>query len=149
MALRAPQSSDLILDEDAALRKIVEGVEAETGEEFFRSLVRCVSEALEVSYAFVSELDAERRVFRTLAVWGNGRLLDNFEVPVAGTPCEAVLGGRTAHHPEHVQQLFPDDRGLATWRAESYCGAPLIDSLGVVLGHLAIFDVKPMRDPRG
>jgi formate hydrogenlyase transcriptional activator len=137
------------LDEEAALRKIVEGVEAETGEGFFRSLVRCVTEALAVSYAFVSSLDAERGVFRTLAVWGHGQLLDNFELPLAGTPCEGVLGGEMAHYAQGVQDLFPDDKGLATWEAESYCGVPLIDSGGKVLGHLAIFDTKPMRDPRG
>ena len=144
-----PGGVDATLDEEAALRKIVEGVEAETGGRFFRSLVRCVTEALGVSYAFVSELDAERRVFRTLAVWGHGQLLDNFELPLAGTPCEGVLCGQMAHYPEHVQERFPDDKGLATWQVESYCGVPLIDSAGTVLGHLAIFDTKPMRDPRG
>ncbi len=144
-----PTGVDATLDEDAALRKIVEGVEAEIGEGFFRSLVRCVTEALGVSYAFVSELDAERRVFRTLAVWGHGQLLDNFELPLAGTPCEGVLAGQMAHYPEHVQERFPEDKGLATWQAESYCGVPLIDSAGIVLGHLAIFDTKSMRDPRG
>jgi formate hydrogenlyase transcriptional activator len=144
-----PSANDASLDEEAALRKIVEGVESETGEGFFRSLVRCVTEALGVSYSFVSELDAERRVFRTLAVWGHGQRLDNFELPIAGTPCEGVLRGEMAHHPEHVQALFPEDKGLATWEAESYCGVPLIDSAGIVLGHLAIFDTKPMHDPRG
>ena len=138
-----------LLDEDAALRKIVEGVEAATGSEFFRSLVRCVSETLGVAYAFVSELDRDRRCFRTLAVWGRGRVLDNFELPVAGTPCEGVLEGRMAHYADSIQQRFPKDTGLAVWQAESYCGVPLIDSSGTVLGHLAIFDVKRMDDPRG
>jgi PAS domain S-box-containing protein len=137
------------LDEQVALRKIVEGVESETGEGFLRSLVRCVTEALGVAYAFVSELDAERQVFRTVAVWGHGRLLANFELPLAGTPCEGVLRGQMAHYADHVQQRFPADRGLATWEAESYCGVPLVDRNGVVLGHLAIFDTRPMRDARG
>jgi PAS domain S-box-containing protein len=144
-----PTGADATLEEQTALRKIVEGVEAETGEGFFRSLVRCVTEALGVAYAFVSELDAERRVFRTLAVWGHDQLLDNFELPLAGTPCEGVLRGQMAHYPERVQELFPADKGLATWQAESYCGVPLIDPAGRVLGHLAIFDTQPMRDPRG
>ncbi len=151
MARRAADASGIeaTLDEDAALRKIVEGVEAQTGEGFFRSLVRCVTEALGVAYAFVSELDAEREVFRTLAVWGHGHLLDNFELPIADTPCEGVLHGEMAHYADHVQQRFPQDVGLKTWEAESYCGVPLVDSQGAVLGHLAIFDTKPMRNPRG
>jgi formate hydrogenlyase transcriptional activator len=140
------------LDEEASLRalaKIVEGVEATTGADFFRSLVRCVTEALGVAYAFVSELDAERSVFRTIAVWGHGGPLENFELPVAGTPCERVLGGEIAHYAEGVQRRFPDDVGLVTWRAEAYCGVPLVDAAGGVLGHLAIFDTRPMPDPRG
>src|SRR5262245_7429008 len=138
------------LREDDALREIVQGVEAETGERFFASLVRHLACALGVQYAFVSELLPDRRHFRTRAVWGRGTLLDNFEIPVAGTPCEAVLGGEISHHPEQLCELFPADTGLRTWGVESYCGVPLLDALGVAVGHLAIFDDKPMHDgPRG
>ena len=64
--------------EDAALRAIVEGVEAEIGEQFFASLVRHLAAALDVQYAFVSELTPDRQAFRTLALWGRGRLMGNF-----------------------------------------------------------------------
>jgi formate hydrogenlyase transcriptional activator len=138
------------LAEDAALRAIVEGVEAQTGDEFFRSLVRHLAAALAVEYAFVSELARDRRSFQTLAVWGRGAFLDNIEIPVNGTPCEAVLNGHMSHHPERLQQLFPEDKGLVDWCAESYCGVPLLNPSGIVVGHLAIIDDKPMYDgPRG
>ncbi len=136
--------------EDAALRAIVEGVEAETGDEFFPSLVQNLAAALRVQYAFVSEFSEDRLRFRTRAVWGHGNFLPPFEIPVAGTPCEAVLNGQMAHHPERLQVLFPEDKGLVTWGAESYCGVPLLDSSGTCVGHLAIMDDKPMLDgPRG
>jgi PAS domain S-box-containing protein len=138
------------LPEDAALRAIVEGVEAETGDEFFASLVRYLTSALNVQYAFVSELTPDRQSFRTLALWGRGALRDNLTVPLAGTPCETVLNGQAAHHSENVQALFPKDTGLVDWGAVSYCGVPLLDRSGVVTGHLAIVDDKPMWDgPRG
>src|SRR4030095_12226587 len=101
--------------DDAALRAIVQGVEAETGERFFASLVQHLASALGVQYAFVSELLADRPHFRTRAVWGRGRLLDNFEIPVAGTPCEAVLGGQVSHHSQHLCELFPADARLREW----------------------------------
>ena len=101
--------------EDAALRAIVEGVEAATGERFFALLVRHLVSALGVQYAFVSELSHDRQRFRTLALWGRGNMLDNLEFPVAGTPCEAVLNGEMSHHPERLQELFPADRGLVDW----------------------------------
>ena len=84
--------------------------------------------------------------FRTLAVWGRGALLPNFEIPLRGTPCEAVLNGQMSHHPRHLQSLFPSDGGLVGWGAESYCGVPLLDSSGKVVGHLAVLDDKPMPD---
>ncbi len=138
------------LPEDAALRAIVEGVESETGEAFFASLVRHLTSALDVQYAFVSEITPDRQAFRTLALWGRGALRDNLTVPLAGTPCEEVLNGEAAHHPENLQTLFPRDRGLVDWGAVSYCGVPLFDRAGIVTGHLAIIDDKPMWDgPRG
>jgi PAS domain S-box-containing protein len=129
---------------DAALRAVVEGVEADTGERFFYSLVRHLALALQCQYAFVSELNIERQVFRTLAVWGRGDFLPNFELPLAGTPCEAVLGGHPAHYPERLQQLFAEDTGLAVWKVDSYTGVPLLDGDGNCVGHLAIFDDRPM-----
>jgi len=134
------------LPEDAALRAIVEGVESETGDEFFASLVRHLTSALDVQYAFVSEITPDRQAFRTLALWGRGALRDNLTVPLAGTPCEAVLNGAAAHHPENLQALFPRDAGLVDWRAVSYCGVPLFDLAGTVTGHLAIIDDKPLSD---
>ena len=134
------------LPEDAALRAIVEGVESETGDEFFASLVRHLTSALDVQYAFVSEITPDRQAFRTLALWGRGALRDNLTVPLAGTPCEAVLNGAAAHHPENLQALFPRDAGLVDWRAVSYCGVPLFDRAGTVTGHLAIIDDKPLWD---
>jgi len=91
-------------------------------------------------------MSEDRTRFRTLAVWGRGSLLPNFEIPLRGTPCEAVLNGQVSHHPRHLRLLFPNDAGLIDWGAESYCGVPLLDSSGDVVGHLAIMDDKPMPD---
>jgi formate hydrogenlyase transcriptional activator len=136
--------------EDTALRAIVEGVEAETGEEFFPSLVQNLAAALRVQYAFVSEFSEDRLRFRARALWGRGNFLPPFEIPIAGTPCEAVLAGQASHHPARLQALFPADKGLVRWGAESYCGVPLLDASGTCVGHLAIMDDKPMPDgPRG
>ena len=75
---------------------------------------------------------------------------DNFEIPLDGTPCEAVLNGKFSHHPEQICQLFPTDTRPQAVGVESYCGVPLLDSSGMVVGHLAILSERPMWDgPRG
>ena len=146
----AKQSTINIPSDDAALREIVEGVESETGDRFFYSLVKHLASALECQYAFVSELLGDRLRFRTRAVWGRGSFMENFEMALDGTPCEAVLNGKFAHHPEQICQLFPTDAVLKQWGVESYCGVPLLDSSNTVVGHLAILSERPMWDgPRG
>jgi PAS domain S-box-containing protein len=146
----AKQSTTPPRSDDTALREIVEGVESETGDRFFYSLVKHLASALECQYAFVSELLEGRSRFRTRAAWGRGSFMENFETPLDGTPCEAVLNGKSSHHPDRICQLFPRDAGLRQWGVESYCGVPLLDSAGAVVGHLAILSERPMLDgPRG
>lgn len=131
---------------DDLLRLIAEGTAGVTGEAFFRSLVRHLAAALAMDYAFVAEFAAVKTRVRTLAFWNGDGFLDNFEYDLAGTPCEAVLGGETRCYPKDLRMLFPEDDGLAAIGAESYLAVPLIDSGGVVMGHLAAFDTKPMRN---
>ncbi len=134
------------LKSDAAVRAVVQGVIAQTGERFFPSLVQHLAAALDVPYTFVTEFAEDRTRFRSLALWARGALAPNFEVPLAGTPCEIVLNGRMSHHPRNLQRLFPEDKALVDWRAESYCGVPMVDSSGAVIGHFAVVDDKPMPD---
>src|SRR5262249_21847015 len=68
---------------------------------------------------------------------------------LAGTPCEDVVHGKLCHHPVGVRQSFPNDRALVDWGIESYLGVPLCDPEGKVLGHVAVFDERPMpEEPR-
>jgi PAS domain S-box-containing protein len=135
--------------EIAALRAIVEGTARGTGEEFFHSLVGHLASAIGVSYAFVAEFAGATTRVRTLAYWGKGALLENIEYDLAGTPCEDVVRGGLCHHPAGVRRKFPGDQLLVDLGTESYLGVPLMDGGGNVLGHLAVFDERPMPpEPR-
>ena len=136
--------------DDAALRAIAEGVEAETGDRFFSSLARSLALALDVRYAFVTRLSDDGSHFKTLALWERDHFRENVELPLTGTPCESVLHGQSAHFPAQLCSRFPYDHLLAEWEAQSYCGVPVFDERGRVFGHVAIIDDKPMPDgPRG
>jgi PAS domain S-box-containing protein len=135
-------------DELAALRAIVEGTARHTGQEFFQSLVRHLAPAVETRYAFVAEFLGGTRV-RTLAFWFRDRITENVEWDVIGTPCEDVVRGNQCHYPTGVSQRFPEDKPLVDWGVESYLGVPLCDAQGRHLGHLAVFDERPMpAEPR-
>jgi PAS domain S-box-containing protein len=141
--------SDSLADktEIEALRAIVEVTASATGEEFFRSLVKNLAKALGVENAFVAEFAGRPSRVRTLAYWLDGRHGENLEWDLSGTPCEDVVQGKLCHHPEKVAATFPEDAGLAG--IESYLGVPLKDAGGTILGHLAVYDPKPMpAEPR-
>jgi GAF domain-containing protein len=138
-------------DELTALRSIVEGTAQSTGEEFFQTLVRHLAEAVDVHYAFVAEFASPETTTksRTIAFWARDQIAENFEWTLAGTPCEEVVDGKLCHHPSGVREGFPNDLLLVERGIESYLGMPLRDSDGKVLGHLAIFDERPMpKEPR-
>jgi PAS domain S-box-containing protein len=132
----------------AALRALVEGTARHTGQEFFQSLVRNLAAAVKTRYAFVAEFVADRRV-RSLAYWCRDRIVDNEEWDLPGTPCEEVVKGNLCHHPTGVKDLFAEDKPLVDWGIESYLGVPLLDTNGKHLGHLAVFDERPMPDEPG
>lgn len=142
-----PDSAFPDRDEVDALRAIVEGTARHTGEEFFRSLVRNLSLATRVPNAFVAEFAGSNTRVRTLAVWAAGDFAPNDEWDLRGTPCEDVLAGNFCHHPTGVRDKFPNDPSSAT--VESYLGVPLRDATGEILGHLCVYDTRPMPpEPR-
>ena len=138
--------SDPRAEADTLLQLTANAVDEARGAEFLRTLVRHLAEALGVPYAFVSELTKGGTHFRTRGLWARGAFADDIEVPVAGTPCEAVLGGGCSHHAEDLQARFPEDVGLAEWGVESYLGAPIAAPDGRILGHFAVFHDRPLPE---
>src|SRR5262250_3358276 len=68
----------VVPDDLHALRAVVEGTAAGIGQEFFRSLVRHLAEAIDVHYAAVCEFLAPPRG-RALAVWDRDRIVEDLE----------------------------------------------------------------------
>jgi serine phosphatase RsbU (regulator of sigma subunit) len=134
--------------EDVALRKILEGTASHTGKEFFRALVKNLSEALGTKGAWVTEYLPQKEKLRALAFWMEGDFIDGYEFEIPGTPCEKVMVKKQLFHvPDNIIKLFPDDPSLKTMGAASYLGTPLLDVDGsTILGHLAVLHSQPMPE---
>jgi PAS domain S-box-containing protein len=129
---------------EQAFRLLVVGTAATTGSDFFQSLVQHMAQALRARYAFVSTCDEQKHA-RTLAFWKGDGFGEDFDFEIADTPCEKVLHGEVCRYRQGLQGLFPGDKLLADWQAESYLGVPMLDRSNRVIGHLAILDDKPME----
>ncbi len=132
-------------DRERILRAITEATLPTVGGEFFQSLVKHVATALCVDYAYISELKPDGSKFQSKAAWGKDGFLPPFDVPAQG-PCEAVLTKHCVHHSDRLTSLYPHVQLIQDLGVVSYCGVPVVDSSGLVLGHLAVMDSKPLHD---
>ncbi|MGD9852876.1 MAG: sigma 54-interacting transcriptional regulator [Nitrospirales bacterium] len=144
-AVSAPNSSfsPVPVLQDEVLQRVVKGVETQTGERFFDTLVEELAKALGVKYAYLSEFNRAEGCFYSKAGWSPNGLVPRFPVPVGG-PCDVVLTHQVVHHADGLADRYPGIQVIKDWGANSYCGLPLIDSSGKVAGHLAVLDDNPM-----
>jgi PAS domain S-box-containing protein len=150
---KAPQIDGVIFDisdrkrREKILKDIASGVSVKVGENFFYSLVEFLSKTLEVNLAFISKLiGSEKEKVETLAVYGNGEKLDNFEYLLANAPCGNVINRGLCIYTESVRQLFPSISLLEVMEAESYAGMPVLDAAGNVLGLVAVVGSEAFVD---
>lgn len=122
------------------LHTLSENIAGITGEDFFRSLIDQLSQMLAAPYVFVTECtDRVLPRVRTLASLEHQVFVESAEWNVRGTTCEGVLEGKICYYPEQLGRLYPE----YLQKRQSYIGIPIYDSQRTIVGHLAVFDVKP------
>jgi hypothetical protein len=119
------------------LRRLDESLAGLTGQEFFRVLARTLAEELRTHCAFVCEFTDGNTVAQPFAFWYEGKLLDGAPYPLAGTPCETVLGGDIVVYDRDVCDRFPHHRAeLEAVRAESYIAIPMRSRSNEIMGQV-------------
>ncbi len=128
------------------LRLVAKTISRSTGEDFFRTLVRSLAEALNIRVAFVTEcVDNPTTTVRRLAHWRDGGFVENTEFALEGTPCKIVINeARVCYYPARLEQLFVEERGRGV---ESYLGVPIYNAAETrVIGHIALMDSKEIPE---
>jgi transcriptional regulator with GAF, ATPase, and Fis domain len=128
-------------------RQSFESISLLTGENFFRNLVRSMSEALKIDGVWVTEYHREQNSMTTMAFWQSGDYVTNFTYLIDGTPCEQVINSQAiVHYSEKILDLFPrDQKMLSRFKGESYVGAALHDENGEVIGSVAFMSSQPVE----
>jgi PAS domain S-box-containing protein len=142
----------IVMDNDIHARKQIEttlvqaaeALSAVSGDEFFRALIRSLSEILGTRDNLVCYCvgDPPLRA-HTLAYYTRGDFTENFEYELAGTSCGAVIERREiVYCPTGVCDIWPSEK---QYDRDSYIGVPMFDSNGKVIGHFACMGGTPMR----
>jgi diguanylate cyclase (GGDEF)-like protein/PAS domain S-box-containing protein len=131
---------------EQTVQAIVKGTSAALGEQFFRSLVVELAGALNTRYAVVGELagSSPERI-KTVAVSADGRIVDNFDRLLEGTPTADAIAAGVCFVAKEAQARFASDRLLADLGVQSYLGVRLTAASGRTLGVLAVMHDEPMR----
>jgi len=143
----ATTGSGAEINEDAAIRMILEGTANTTGEPFFDALVINLAKALKTHGAWVTEYFPETNQLSAIAFRLGDRMIHDFVYDVSGTACETVLREkRLVHHADGVMERYPSDDHAMDIDIVSYLGAPLMDAHGQIIGHLSVLDTRPMPE---
>ncbi len=130
------------------MRRAALAVSAVEGQELFGELVRTLAQILAVDIAFIalpSPADPER--LRMLAFCVDGRMIEDFEYPLAGTPCETVIGQQYRIYPSRLIEHFPLDAEFRSLAVDAYAGHPLTGAQGKPLGLISVVSRRPFADP--
>ena len=128
---------------------IAKGLSAKTGKPFFISLVEYIAATLGADVVTVCELEEieTQTIMKTIAVWINNRLGENFIYDVAGTPCERVVKEKqTISYLDNIAQQFPEDTMFQELNIEAYVSVPLFDSSSNLMGSIAVCFKRPLND---
>ncbi|MGA7980608.1 MAG: sigma 54-interacting transcriptional regulator [Chromatiaceae bacterium] len=134
-------------EENSLLLNILEGTSSDTGEAFFRSLVRELATVMRTYGALVADYDEAASQLRPRAYWLGDQWVEPGPYDIAGTPCEGVIReGKLFQIPDRVIDHYPQNTFLRDSDLVSYTGMPFRDSAGRIIGHLAVLDSKPIPD---
>ncbi|GIW52088.1 MAG: hypothetical protein KatS3mg081_1443 [Gemmatimonadales bacterium] len=150
LLLASVESAIASFRRERQLQRLVEDTFSRTGRDFFAAAVRFLGEELGADASIVAELaESHPGRARTLAYWRDGRLEENFEYDLAGTPCENVVGKGFCLYPDAVTRLFPEDLWLRREGAAAYMGEPMFGSRGQPLGLINAVFRRPLHHAAG
>jgi PAS domain S-box-containing protein len=134
---------------EEVLRQSALGVSGAGGGDIFTALVGYCANALGVDYAYIAlPRDDDPGRLRTIAFHARGRIVDNVEYALSGTPCANVVGQQFRFYPRDVSRRFPGDAMLVQADIEAYAAFPLSDSRGRSMGLIAVMHGQPLADDR-
>ena len=120
---------------ETLIRNIVEATARTAGEEFLRKFVVALGDELRADLIFIGGVLPDRKFVDTVVFLDGGEFQENFQYPLAGSPCEAVvLENRICTVSSGLRERFPDHAEINRRGIESFIGIPFSGLDGVCKG---------------
>jgi len=134
---------------DKTMRELSTGLSHLSGRAFFEQMAMRIAETVGAEIGFVSTVRRDHTLeIGTIGIAVNGSIVPGISCPLAGTPAEEVIAGKTVVIASGVQRLFPGDPSLPSLLANGYAAAPFLDGSGQVMGHVGVITRAPMLHPK-
>ena len=131
---------------ESLLSSLAKGTAGQTGEPFFRSLVRNASEVLGVQFAILLEISSPSSAScSTLACWQKGMECPHLTIDMRGEAIRTALERGIFICASGAKLALKGDSLVEKAQPESLLCIALRDSLGSPVGILAIGDDKPLE----
>lgn len=143
--LRARQQNQRIL---SAVYQIADVVALSTGTQFLQKLVLTMTAALGAHMGVITRLQSGKPPYtRTVVAVLDGQIIENFDIPMEGTPCE-YLNATTKEWivPSDVIKKYPLADGLVQFGAQAYVGRRIEDSNDQAMGQIFVLFREPLVD---
>ncbi|HVR48548.1 MAG TPA: EAL domain-containing protein [Pseudorhodoferax sp.] len=129
-----------------AMLKVAAAVSASTGTEFFEQLALNMADALGAQAGFIATLQpGGGQVARTLGAVIHGRVLRNFDAPLAGSRVGKLMQAGAWVVADGVADEFAAYPRLAGIGARAYAGHSLFDAQGRAAGLVLVAFSEPLR----
>jgi PAS domain S-box-containing protein len=142
-SLRARQQNQRIL---SAVYQIAEDVAVSTGLDYLKKLVLTMTATLGAHVGIITRLQNGSPPYtRTVVAVLDGQLIDNFDIPIDGTPCEK-LNKETKEWivSADVIKKYPLAEGLKNFDAKAYIGRRIENPQGDVMGQIFVLFREPL-----
>ncbi|MCU7851498.1 MAG: EAL domain-containing protein [Candidatus Thiodiazotropha sp. (ex Monitilora ramsayi)] len=115
-----------------------------TGEDFFERAARELCHWFHADGANIGEVVEKNRIV-ALSTIVDGKVVEDFQYHLRGTPCNQVVMQGPHLYPEGVQELFPTDQDLIVLNIEGYAGVPIRNIKGEAIGVVWVVSRQPLR----
>ncbi len=129
------------------MRLLAQAGGSTAGEDFFRRLVRHLTDLLRVEGAWVTEYNAGLDALRALAFYRDGEYAASFVCAVTDGPWERAIrdGGLVRAEDQPASEAaFPS--GFRAGERLTHLSLPLLAEDRVVIGHLGVFHAQPILE---